>query len=54
MARAFLEYAAGERDGHVGRVLLTNYGDTQTTIEAIEGGRVDAFVGKPCMPHQLA
>ena len=44
---------AGERDAHVGRILLTNYGDTQVTIDAVECGRVDAFVGKPCMPHQL-
>jgi len=44
---------AGARDRHVGRMLLTNYGDTQVTIEAIDEGRVDAFVGKPCQPHQL-
>ena len=44
---------AGDRDPHVGRVLLTNYGDTQVTIDALEHGRVDAFVAKPCLPHQL-
>jgi len=43
----------GERDPHLGRILLTNYGDTQASIDASEGGRVDAFVAKPCMPHQL-
>ena len=43
----------GARDPHVGRMLLTNYGDTQATIEAVEGGRVDAFISKPCMPQQL-
>lgn len=45
--------AIGARDPHVGRMLLTNYGDTQATIEAVEGGRVDAFISKPCMPQQL-
>jgi signal transduction histidine kinase len=44
---------AGARDAHVGRILLTSYGDTQVTIDAIDHGRVDAYVSKPCLPHQL-
>ena len=44
---------AGQHDAHVGRILLTSYGDTQVTIDAIDHGRVDAYVAKPCLPHQL-
>ena len=44
---------ASARDPHVGRILLTSYGDTGLTIQAIDGGRVDAYLTKPCLPHQL-
>jgi signal transduction histidine kinase len=48
-----LLHRAGQRDVHVGRVLLTHYGDTWATIDAVDRDRVDAFLGKPSLPHQL-
>lgn len=42
-----------ERDDHVGRVLLTGYSDLEATIEAINRGRVHAYLHKPCSPEDL-
>jgi signal transduction histidine kinase len=42
-----------ERDPHAGRVLLTGYADINATIEAINAGRVHAYVNKPWSPDQM-
>ena len=42
-----------EHDDHVGRVLLTGYSDLEVTIEAINRGRVHAYLHKPCSPQDL-
>ncbi|MAE93781.1 MAG: hypothetical protein CL910_03895 [Deltaproteobacteria bacterium] len=47
-----LELAAA-LDPHVGRILVTSFGDTAVTIEAIDARLVDAHLSKPCLPHQL-
>jgi response regulator RpfG family c-di-GMP phosphodiesterase len=36
-----------------GRVLLTGYADIAATIEAINRGRIHAYLNKPCPPDQL-
>ncbi len=36
-----------------GRVLLTGYADIEATIDAINKGRIHAYVNKPCSPDQL-
>ena len=36
-----------------GRVLLTGYADISATIEAINRGRIHAYLNKPCPPDQL-
>jgi signal transduction histidine kinase len=43
-----------QRDDRIGRVLLTGYADMQATIDAINLGRVHAYVSKPWKPDQLA
>lgn len=40
-------------DASVARVLLTGYADIGATIEAINGGRVHAYIPKPWQPDQL-
>ncbi len=42
-----------ERDATVGRVLVTGYSDLEATIEAINRGRVHAYLHKPCSPQDL-
>lgn len=42
-----------ERDEQVGRVLLTGYSDLEATVEAINRGRVHAYLHKPCSPDDL-
>ncbi len=42
-----------ERDASVGRVLLTGYSDLEATIEAINRGRVHAYLHKPCSPQDV-
>lgn len=36
-----------------GRVLLTGYADIEATIDAINKGRIHAYLNKPCPPDQL-
>jgi signal transduction histidine kinase len=38
---------------HTGRVLLTGYADLKGTIDAINRGRVHAYLSKPCGPDEL-
>jgi signal transduction histidine kinase len=40
-------------DGRIGRVLITGYADITATIEAINQGRVHAYVTKPWQPEPL-
>jgi signal transduction histidine kinase len=42
-----------ERDEHVGRILLTGYSDLAATVEAINRGRVHAYLHKPCSPEEI-
>jgi signal transduction histidine kinase len=42
-----------ERDEHVGRILLTGYSDLEATVEAINRGRVHAYLHKPCAPDEI-
>jgi signal transduction histidine kinase len=42
-----------ERDEHVGRVLLTGYTDLEATVDAINRGRVHAYLHKPCAPDDV-
>jgi signal transduction histidine kinase len=42
-----------ERSPDTGRVLITGYTDLDSTIEAINRGRVHAYLTKPCPPDQL-
>jgi signal transduction histidine kinase len=42
-----------ERDDHVGRILLTGYSDLEATVEAINRGRVHAYLHKPCAPDDV-
>ncbi len=42
-----------ERDETCGRILLTGYADLEATVEAINRGRVHAYVHKPCPPDDL-
>ncbi len=42
-----------ERDDSVGRILLTGYSDLEATVEAINRGRVHAYLHKPCSPQDL-
>lgn len=42
-----------ERDEHVGRVILTGYADLDATVDAINLGRVHAYLRKPCPPEHL-
>lgn len=43
-----------ERNAHTARVVLTGYADMQATINAINVGRVHAYITKPWLPDQLA
>lgn len=38
---------------HIGRVLFTGYTEVATTEDAINKGRIHAYVSKPCPPAQL-
>jgi signal transduction histidine kinase len=40
-------------DEQVGRILLTGYTDLETSVEAINRGRVHAYLHKPCSPPEL-
>lgn len=40
-------------DDSIGRVLLTGYTDLDTCVEAINHGRVHAYLHKPCAPPDL-
>ncbi len=42
-----------EADETVGRILLTGYSDLEATVEAINRGRVHAYLHKPCSPPDL-
>jgi len=42
-----------ERDEHVGRILLTGYTDLEATVDAINRGRVHAYLHKPCAPDDV-
>ena len=42
-----------ERDENVGRILLTGFADLEATIEAINRGRVHAYLHKPCSPDDV-
>lgn len=41
------------RDDTVGRILITGYSDLAATVEAINLGRVHAYLHKPCSPPDL-
>jgi DNA-binding NtrC family response regulator len=42
-----------DRDDAVGRILITGYSDLAATVEAINVGRVHAYLHKPCSPPDL-
>ena len=42
-----------EDDAQVGRILLTGYSDLDATVEAINRGRVHAYLHKPCSTQDL-
>jgi DNA-binding NtrC family response regulator len=42
-----------DRDDAVGRILVTGYSDLAATVEAINLGRVHAYLHKPCSPPDL-
>jgi signal transduction histidine kinase len=44
---------AAERDETCGRILLTGYADLEATVEAINRGRVHAYLHKPCSAEEL-
>jgi signal transduction histidine kinase len=41
------------RDETVGRILLTGYTDLEATVDAINRGRVHAYLHKPCAPDDV-
>lgn len=49
---ALLERVA-QKDPFTGRILLTAYGDLDSAIDAINHGRVHAYLTKPCHPSEL-
>jgi signal transduction histidine kinase len=42
-----------DHDDTVGRILITGYSDLAATVEAINVGRVHAYLHKPCSPPDL-
>jgi signal transduction histidine kinase len=42
-----------ERHPHTGRILITGYTDLESTIDAINRGRIHAYLTKPCAPEDL-
>ena len=42
-----------DRDDTIGRILLTGYSDLAATVEAINLGRVHAYLHKPCSPPEI-
>jgi len=42
-----------ELDEFTGRIVLTGYADVEAAVAAINGGRVHAYLNKPCPPEQL-
>ena len=42
-----------EHDEHVGRILLTGYTDLEASVDAINRGRVHAYLHKPCAPDDV-
>jgi len=42
-----------DKDERTGRILLTGYADHAATVDAINRGRVHAYLSKPCPPNQL-
>jgi len=42
-----------EQEHSPGRILLTGYADLEASIDAINCGRVHAYLTKPCAPEQL-
>jgi len=42
-----------DRAPHTGRILLTGYTDFAATVDAINKGRIHAYLNKPCPPDQL-
>jgi signal transduction histidine kinase len=42
-----------DRDEFTGRIMLTGYADIDAAVAAINGGRVHAYLTKPCPPEQL-
>lgn len=42
-----------DKSAAIGRVLITGYSDIDATIDAINRGRIHAYLSKPCPPSQL-
>lgn len=42
-----------DEDESTGRILLTGFSDLEATVEAINRGRVHAYLHKPCAPPEL-
>jgi signal transduction histidine kinase len=42
-----------QRNERCGRILLTGYADLDATVQAINRGRVHAYLHKPCSPDEL-
>jgi signal transduction histidine kinase len=42
-----------EHRPHTGRILITGYTDLESTIDAINRGRIHAYLTKPCAPDDL-
>jgi signal transduction histidine kinase len=42
-----------ELDEHIGRILLTGYTDLEASVDAINRGRVHAYLHKPCAPDDV-
>lgn len=42
-----------EQDDSIGRILITAYSDLKAATDAINRGRVHAYLPKPCLPDKL-
>lgn len=42
-----------DQQPHTGRILITGYTDLESTIDAINRGRIHAYLTKPCAPDDL-
>jgi signal transduction histidine kinase len=54
MQGAELLALVASHDERIGRVLITGYADMKATVDAINQGRLHAYVSKPWKPDQLA